>query len=269
MVFAVFETPEIVQCAVKSHQKVICSHHCSRNRFAKNDCQRGALSILMKMALQIWWPDSNNNMEGGGGGWSVGGGAVSDVAMCLWSVRAWFDKRSEFDIEREGGGGSWLKWRVPGWREPARDKASAKPRPLEQLFLHAAFGLVQWKEAYVWPGATLPPWLTAEDAGRGARRRAEGGRERERKKEGGWLKLEYKNAWTEWGNINANLIRSFLDIYEDTQEREIDRLQSLIGEWGTTMCRNRISPNLTITYITCINYELPDPNVYSWSLNVF
>lgn len=38
-----------------------------------------------------------------------------------------------------------------------RDKAPAKPRPLEQLFLHAAFGLVQWKEAYVWPGATLPP----------------------------------------------------------------------------------------------------------------
>lgn len=31
----------------------------------------------------------------------------------------------------------------------------------------------------------------------------------------------------EWGNINANLIRSFLDIYEDTQEREIDRLQKL------------------------------------------
>lgn len=93
--------------------------------------------------------------------------------------------------EREG----WLKWRVPGWREPARDKASAKPRPLEQLFLHAAFGLVQWKEAYVWPGATLPPWLTAEDAVRGTRRRAE------KEKEGGWLKLENKNALTEWGTL--------------------------------------------------------------------
>lgn len=27
---------------------------------------------------------------------------------------------------------------------------------LEQLFLGAEGGLVQWKEAYVWPGATLP-----------------------------------------------------------------------------------------------------------------
>lgn len=203
--------------------------------------------------------------HGGRGRWVECWGGVE---MWLCAYEAWGPGliKGLSLIQREREGESWLKWRVPGWREPARDKASAKPRPLEQLFLHAAFGLVQWKEAYVWPGATLPPWLTAEDAGRGARRRAEGGRER--KKEGGWLKLEYKNAWTEWGNINANLIRSFLDIYEDTQEREIDRLQSLIGEWGTTMCRNRISPNLTITYITCINYELPDPNVYSWSLNV-
>lgn len=36
-------------------------------------------------------------------------------------------------------------------------QSPAKPWPLEQLFLHAEFGLVQWKEAYVWPGATVPP----------------------------------------------------------------------------------------------------------------
>lgn len=36
-------------------------------------------------------------------------------------------------------------------------QSPAKPWPLEQLFVHAEFGLVQWKEAYVWPGATLPP----------------------------------------------------------------------------------------------------------------
>lgn len=44
------------------------------------------------------------------------------------------------------------------------------------------------------------------------------------------------------GNINANLIRSYLDIYEDTQEREIDRLQRLIGEWGTTMWCHTLFP---------------------------
>lgn len=36
-------------------------------------------------------------------------------------------------------------------------QSPAKPWPLEQLFVHAEFGLVQWKEAYVWPRATLPP----------------------------------------------------------------------------------------------------------------
>ena len=36
-------------------------------------------------------------------------------------------------------------------------QSRAKPWPLEQLFLHAKLGLVQWKEAYVWPGAALPP----------------------------------------------------------------------------------------------------------------
>lgn len=44
-------------------------------------------------------------------------------------------------------------------------------RPLEQLFLHAEGGLVRWKEAYVCPGATLPPWLAGENE------RRQGGKE--------------------------------------------------------------------------------------------
>lgn len=44
-------------------------------------------------------------------------------------------------------------------------------RPLEQLFLHAEGGLVRWKEAYVCPGATLPPgWLERTSVGREGRR---------------------------------------------------------------------------------------------------
>lgn len=35
-------------------------------------------------------------------------------------------------------------------------QSAQNPWTLEQLFLHAEGGLVQWKEAYVWPGATLP-----------------------------------------------------------------------------------------------------------------
>lgn len=39
---------------------------------------------------------------------------------------------------------------------------------LEQLFLCTEGGLVQWKEAYVWPGATLPlAELTEWEAGPG------------------------------------------------------------------------------------------------------
>lgn len=37
------------------------------------------------------------------------------------------------------------------------DKSAADPWTLEQLCLHAEGGLARWKEAYVWPGATLPP----------------------------------------------------------------------------------------------------------------
>lgn len=118
------------------------------------------------------------------------------VALCVKSAEVWFDKRSgvwyseaERHREREKRVRErerWLKWRVPGWREPVRDKAPAKPRPLEQLFLHAAFGLVQWKEAYVWPGATLPPWLTAEDAGweREKERQKSDRKEREKDRKG-------------------------------------------------------------------------------------
>lgn len=36
-------------------------------------------------------------------------------------------------------------------------QSGEEPWTLEQLFLHAEGGLVQWKEAYVRPGATLPP----------------------------------------------------------------------------------------------------------------
>lgn len=40
----------------------------------------------------------------------------------------------------------------------AREGQSAEnPWTLEQLCLHAEGGLARWKEAYVWPGATLPP----------------------------------------------------------------------------------------------------------------
>lgn len=35
-------------------------------------------------------------------------------------------------------------------------QSAENPWTLEQLFLHAEGGLVQWKEAYVWPEATLP-----------------------------------------------------------------------------------------------------------------
>lgn len=166
--------------ADRIHQNVICSH---ATVFANKACQQGALSILMKTMLQIWWPDSNNNMK------ARQQGVLKDVALCLRSVRVWFDKRSggwcrekERERERKGAGKrerareSWLKWRVPGWREPVRDKAPAKPRPLEQLFLHAAFGLVQWKEAYVWPGATLPPGWLQRIQGE-TRREAEGEKE--------------------------------------------------------------------------------------------
>lgn len=36
-------------------------------------------------------------------------------------------------------------------------QSAANPWTLEQLCLHAEGGLARWKEAYVWPGATLPP----------------------------------------------------------------------------------------------------------------
>lgn len=108
--------------------------------------------------------------------------------MCLCAYEAWGSgliKGLGFDTdrkrERERGSETELIEMACAWLTGAvRDKAPAKPRPLEQLFLHAAFGLVQWKEAYVWPGATLPPRLTAEDAGR------VGEKETER------LELEYK-----------------------------------------------------------------------------
>jgi len=44
------------------------------------------------------------------------------------------------------------------WLTGARaGQSHAKAWALQQLFLHAEFGLVQWKEAYVWPAATIPP----------------------------------------------------------------------------------------------------------------
>lgn len=60
------------------------------------------------------------------------------------------------------------------------------------------------------------------------------------------------------GNINANLIRSYLDIYEDTQEREIDRLQSLIGEWGDNNVLSQNFPKPQ-NYIRAEFTGLPDP----------
>lgn len=157
-----WEMPKIVGGADKSHQKVIFifSHHCSCNRFVKNDGQRGALSILMCSR----YDDLTATTP-----WR---GELFLKDVCLWSVRVWFDKRSEVwyrEREREliAMACAWLTGASEG-----QSPAPAKPRPLEQLFLHAAFGLVQWKEAYVWPGATLPPRLTAEDAGRGTERQA-------------------------------------------------------------------------------------------------
>lgn len=39
----------------------------------------------------------------------------------------------------------------------SKGQSAANPWTLEQLCLHAEGGLARWKEAYVWPGATLPP----------------------------------------------------------------------------------------------------------------
>lgn len=112
-----WEMPKLVGGTDKSRQKVIFifCHHCSCNRLVKNDCQRGALSILMCSRY-----DDLTATTPWRGEFFFKKGFLKDV--CLWSVRVWFDKRSEVwyrERERE----SWLQWRVPGWREPVRDKA--------------------------------------------------------------------------------------------------------------------------------------------------
>lgn len=171
--------------ADRIHQNVICSH---ATVFANKACQRGALSILMKTMLQIWWPDSNNNMK------ARQQGVLKDVALCLRSVRVWFDKRSGGwcrEREREKGSGkeregereliemacAWLTGASEG-QSPCEATATRAIIPPRCIWISAM------ERSICLARGDTPPRLTAEDSGRDTGR----GRGRE----GEWLKLENK-----------------------------------------------------------------------------
>lgn len=67
-----------------------------------------------------------------------------------------------FDKKRQHS--NWADWNGVCLSDGSQreGQSPSKPWPLEQLFLHAEFGLVRWKEAYVWPEAAPSPppgWL--------------------------------------------------------------------------------------------------------------